>query len=114
MRLVTVYARMDSIPSVVRALLVAGAPSMTIAHVDGTTYDDTPERCAAAPGVQGKPPEVAKVEIVCATAEVTYLLRALAQTAVSVSRSDHIVPVRQVAPAVSIRLFEEEAVAVRR
>jgi hypothetical protein len=53
-------------------------------------------------------------EAVCATAEVDYLFRALAQAAVSVSRRDRVVPVRQVEPAVSIRLFEEEAVAVRR
>ena len=110
MRLLTVYARMDSIPSVVRALLAAGAPSMTITHVDGAGYDNMPERYTAAPGVQRKAPEVAKVEIVCATAEVDYLLRALAQAAVSVSRRDRVVPVRQVEPAVSIRRWTDVVV----
>lgn len=106
MRLLTVYARVDSIPSVVRALLAAGAPSATITHVDGAKDDDTLERYTAAPGVQGKTSEVAKVEIVCATVEVGHFLRTLAQVTAAPERGVGCTLARPVEPAVSIRTGE--------
>jgi nitrogen regulatory protein PII len=109
----TVYSRMDGIDAVVRALLAAGAASVTIAAVHGTDYDDDPERSAFAPVVEGKALEVAKIEIVCLVTDVDELLRTLVQAVASVGRGDRIALVRQAEPTVRMRTGEEDAVALR-
>ena len=65
MRLLKAFIRMGCVDTVVRALQKAGAPGITISHVRGVGYDYDPEQFTFAPGVEGKAPHVAKIEVVC-------------------------------------------------
>ena len=85
----------------------AGAPGITISHVHGVGYEYDPEEYTFAPGVEGRAPEVAKIEIVCRSEDVDRLLRTIVETACSRRRGDGIVFVTEVKRAVKIRTAEE-------
>jgi nitrogen regulatory protein PII len=65
MKLVKAFVRMGSVDPVVCALLAAGAPGITISHVHGIGYEYDPDESTFAPGVEGKAPKVASIEVVC-------------------------------------------------
>ena len=103
MRLLKAFIRIGCVDTVVRALQGAGAPGVTISHVHGVGYDYDPNEYTFAPGVEGKAPEVAKVEVVCRRADVDRLVRTIVETAGSGCRGDGLVFVTPVESAVKIR-----------
>ena len=103
MRLLKAFIRIGCVDTVVRALQEAGAPGITISHVHGVGYDYDPELYTFAPGVEGKAPEVAKIEVVCRRDDADRFLRTVLDTAGSGCRGDGIVFVTQVERAVKIR-----------
>jgi nitrogen regulatory protein PII len=113
MRLLKAFIRMGCVDAVVRALQKAGAPGITISHVRGVGYDYDPEEYTFAPGVEGKAPQVAKVEVVCRRDDADRLLQTVVETAGSGCRGDGIVFVTLVERAVKIRNAAEGAAALR-
>lgn len=107
MRELKAFIRIDSLDTVVRALQKAGAPGITISHVHGVGYEYDPDEYTFKPGVEGKAPEVAKIEIVCRSEDVDGLLRTIVDTACSGRRGDGIVFVGDVVRAVKIRTRQE-------
>jgi len=103
MRLLKAFIRIGRVDTVVRALQKAGAPGITISHVHGVGYDYDPQEYTFAPGVEGKAPEVAKIEVVCRRDDAGRLLRTVVETAGSGCRGDGIVFVTPVERAVKIR-----------
>jgi nitrogen regulatory protein P-II 1 len=97
------FIRIGDIDTVIRALQAAGAPGITISHVHGVGYEYDPERFTFAPGVEGKAPAVAKIEIVCRREDVDRLVRTIVESAGSRRRGDGIVFVTQVERTVKIR-----------
>ena len=107
MKLLRAFVRMDVIDEVVRALQAAGAPGVTIAHVHGVGYDYDPERYTFAPGVEGKAPVVAEIEVVCRFDDEDRLVDTIVKTAGSGRRGDGLVFVTPVERAVKIRTGKE-------
>ncbi len=92
-----------AVDSVVRALQKAGAPGITISHVRGVGYDYDPKQFTFAPGVEGKAPELAKIEIVCRGEDVERLVQTIVTAASTGRRGDGLVFVLPVEQAVKIR-----------
>ena len=113
MRLLKAFIRIGCVDTVVRALQKAGAPGITISHVHGVGYDYDPEEYTFAPGVEGKAPEVAKIEVVCRRDDADRLLSTVVETAGSRCRGDGIVFLTLVERAVKIRNGAEGAEALR-
>jgi len=113
MRLLKAFIRIGCVDTVVRALLKSGAPGITISHVHGVGYDYDPEQYTFAPGVEGKAPEVAKIEVVCRRDDADRLLRTVIEMAGSGCRGDGIVFVTPVERAVKIRNAVEGAEALQ-
>ena len=113
MKLLKAFIRIGCVDTVVRALQEAGAPGITISHVHGVGYDYDPERYTFASGVEGKAPEVVKIEVACRRDDADRLLRAVVETAGSGRRGDGIVFVTPVERAVKIRNGAEAAEALR-
>ena len=113
MRLLKAFIRIDSVDVVVRALQAAGAPGITISHVHGVGYEYDPKEYTFAAGVEGRAPEVAKIEVVCRRDDVDRLLRAIVETAGSGRRGDGIAFVTPVERAVKIRNAVEGAAALQ-
>lgn len=113
MRLLKAFIRIGCVDTVVRALQKAGAPGITISHVHGVGYDYDPEEYTFAPGVEGKAPEVAKIEVVCSVDDVDRLLRTIVETAGSGCRGDGIVFVTPVERAVKVRNGAEGTAALQ-
>ena len=107
MRLLKAFVRMEVIDEVVRALQAAGAPGVTIAHVHGVGYDYDPDQYTFAPGVEGKAPEVAEIDVVCRVEAADHLLETIVKTAGSGRRGDGLVFVTPVERAVKIRSGSE-------
>ena len=112
MRLLKAFIRIGDVDTVVRALQKAGAPGITISHVHGVGYDYDPDEYTFAPGVEGKAPMVAKIEVVCRGGDVDRLLGTVLETACSGRRGDGIVFVTPVERAVKIRNRAEGADAL--
>ena len=113
MRLLKAFIRIGCVDTVVRALQKAGAPGITISHVHGVGYDYDPQEYTFAPGVEGKAPEVAKIEVVCSLDDVDRLLRVIVETAGCGCRGDGIVFVTPLERAVKIRNGAEGAGALQ-
>jgi len=113
MRLLKAFIRIGCVDTVVRALQKVGAPGITISHVHGVGYDYDPKQYTFAPGVEGKAPEVAKIEVVCREDDADRLLRTVIETAGSGCRGDGIVFVTPVERAVKIRNGAEGEMALR-
>lgn len=113
MRLLKAFIRMGCVDTVVRALQKAGAPGITISHVHGVGYDYDPEEYTFTPGVEGKAPEVAKIEVVCRRDDADRFLRTVLETAGSGCRGDGIVFVTPVERAVKIRNAAEGPAALQ-
>ena len=103
MKLLKAFIRTGCVDTVVRALQGAGAPGVTISRVHGVGYDYDAKEYTFAPGVEGKAPEVAKIEVVCRRGDVDRLLRAIVEAAGSGCRGDGLVFVTPVERAVKIR-----------
>lgn len=113
MKLLKAFIRIGCVDTVVRALRSAGAPGITISHEHGVGYEYDPKQYTFAPGVEGKAPEVAKLEVVCTLDDVDRLLRTIVETAGSGCRGDGIVFVTPVERAVKIRNRAEGPVALQ-
>lgn len=103
MRLLKAFVRMDVIDEVVRALQAAGAPGVTIAHVYGVGYDYDPELYTFAPGVEGRAPVLAEIDVVCRVGDADHLVDTIVRTAGSGRRGDGLVFVTPVERVVKIR-----------
>ena len=103
MKLVKSFVRMGSVDPVVCALLAAGAPGITISHVHGIGYEYDPDESTFAPGVEGKAPEVASIEVVCREEAADELLQTIVEAAGSGLRGDGIVFISSVERVVKIR-----------
>jgi nitrogen regulatory protein P-II 1 len=103
MRLLKAFIRVECVDTVVRALRTAGAPGVTISHVHAVGYEYDPRQDTFAPGVEGKAPEVAKIEVVCLGEDADRLLRTIVETAGRGCRGDGIVFVTAVERTVKIR-----------
>jgi nitrogen regulatory protein PII len=97
------YIRNDAVDTAVRALRKAGAPGITISHVHGVGYDYDPDEYTFRPGVEGKAPEVVKIEIVCRAEDAARLSQVVVQAGGSGRRGDGLVFVLPVEEAVRIR-----------
>lgn len=97
------FIRASVVDTVVRALQKAGAPGITISHIRGVGYDYDAEQFTFAPGVEGKAPDVAKIEVVCRGEDVDRLVETIVQAAGSGRRGDGLVFVLPVEQAVKIR-----------
>lgn len=112
MKLMKAFVRIGDVDTVVRALQAAGAPGITISHVHGVGYDYDPDEFTFASGLEGRAPEVAKIEVVCRSADVERLLRTIVQAASSGRRGDGLVFVTSVERAVKIRNAAEGPAAL--
>ena len=97
------FIQSGAVDTVVRALQKAGAPGITISHVHGVGYDYDPTQFTFAPGVEGKAPEVVKIEIVCRQQDAERFSQVIVQAAGSGRRGDGLVFVLPVEQAVKIR-----------
>ncbi len=107
------FIRTIAVDSVVRALREAGAPGITISHVRGVGYDYDPEQFTFAPGVEGKAPDVVKIEVVCRGEDVDRLVEAILDAASTGCRGDGLVFVLPVEDVVKVRTRQRGAVALR-
>ena len=103
MREIKAFIQSSAVDSVVRALQKAGAPGITISHVHGVGYDYDPIQFTFAPGVEGKAPVVAKIEIVCRGQDVERFVQTIVKAATTSRRGDGLVFVLPVEHAVKIR-----------
>lgn len=103
MREIKAFIQSGAVDTVVRALQKAGAPGITISHVHGVGYDYDPNEFTFAPGVEGKAPDVVKIEIVCRKEDAERFTQIIVQTAGSGRRGDGLVFVLPVESAVKIR-----------
>lgn len=101
------FIRGGDVDTVVRALREHGAPGITISRVHGVGYDYDPNTFTFAFGVEGKAPEVAKIEIVCRSEDVDCLVQAILGVASSGRRGDGLVFVLPVERAVKIRTGQQ-------
>lgn len=101
------FIRMGDVDTVVHALQAAGAPGITLSHVHGVGYDYDADEYTFASGVEGKAPEVAKIEIVCRREDADRFVRTIIETASSGRRGDGLVFVTPVERTVKIRTGEE-------
>lgn len=106
------FIRTIAVDSVVRALQEAGAPGISISHVRGVGYDYDPEQFTFAPGVEGKAPEVAKIEIVCRGEDVERLVQTIVSAAGRGCRGDGLVFVLPVDQVIKIRTGQRGAPAL--
>lgn len=112
MKEVKAFIRSMAVDTVVRALQKAGAPGITISHVRGVGYDYDPEQFTFAPGVEGKAPEVAKIEIVCRAEDVDRLVATIVGAASRGCRGDGLVFVLPVERAIKVRTGETGVAAL--
>ena len=106
------FIRTIAVDSVVRALQKAGAPGISISHVRGVGYDYDPEEFTFAPGVEGKAPEIAKIEIVCRGEDVERLVQTIVSAAARGCRGDGLVFVLPVDQVIKIRTGQRGAPAL--
>lgn len=107
MRELKAFVRDIKVDEVVEALIRAHAPGVTVSHVQGLGYGYDPIQYTFAPGVMGKAPRVAKVEVVCRDEDVDRLVQAIVGVAQTGMRGDGIVFITPVHSVVRIRTGEE-------
>jgi nitrogen regulatory protein P-II 1 len=106
MRELKAFIQTSAVDTVVRALQKAGAPGITISHIRGVGYDYDAMQFTFAPGVEGKAPELVKIEIVCRKEDAERFTAVIVQTAGSGRRGDGLVFILPVEAAVKVRTGE--------
>lgn len=107
MKLLKAFIRTTKLDDVIRALKTAGAPGITITHVNGVGYGYEPLLFTLAPSEIKKAPVIAKIEVVCDDDCADTLLTEILKAANTGYPGDGIVFVTPVEQAIKIRTGDE-------